>query len=279
MIDDRELLRRYAEEKSEAAFAELVRRRVDFVYGCALRRVGGDAGLAEDIVQAVFSALAQQARVVARHATLTGWLFTTTRYASAQIVRRERRRHAREQEAHVMMSNDLPGPDTAAADWARLRPVLDAALDQLSERDREAVLLRFFEQRSFAEVGEKLRLNENAARMRVERALEKLHGLLAGRGVTSTSAALGLALAGHAAIAAPAGLAVAVTGTALAGGAATVAAVGSGAAIFGLMSATKIQVGLAAALAVAGTGLVVQERGIRTSLRKRLRRKRSPRES
>jgi hypothetical protein len=176
----------------------------------------------------------------------------------ARVVRGERRRQAREQEAHTMMDDSSAGA-SAQADWERLRPVLDAALDQLGERDREAVLLRFFEQRSFAEVGERLSLTENAARMRVERALDKLHGLLAGRGVKSTSAALALALAGQAAVAAPAGLAATVAGTALAGGVAV--GTGAGGVIAGLLSATKLQVGLAAAVLVAGAGVVLYERG------------------
>ena len=50
-IDDSELLRCYAEERSESAFAEIVRRRANFVYSCALRRVGGDAHLAHDVTQ------------------------------------------------------------------------------------------------------------------------------------------------------------------------------------------------------------------------------------
>src|SRR5207245_1131846 len=108
--------------------------------------------------------------------------------------------------------------------------------DRLSDDDRQAVLLRFFEGKSFADVGAKLRLNENSARMRVERALEKMHAALAQRGVTSTTAALAVALANQAGVAAPAGLAASVTGAALAG---TAASAGGVAAIF--MSMTKLQ--------------------------------------
>src|SRR4051812_43756747 len=102
MTEDAELLRRYAEEKSEAAFAELVQRQVNFVYACALRRVGGDAHLAEDVTQHVFTALARDAAVLAHREVLSGWLFTTARNASAQIVRTERRRQTRETEAQLM---------------------------------------------------------------------------------------------------------------------------------------------------------------------------------
>jgi DNA-directed RNA polymerase specialized sigma24 family protein len=102
MTDEAKLLRRYAEEKSEAAFAELVRRRIDFVYAVALRKVGGDAHLAEDVAQQVFVDLARKAAKLAHHAVLSGWLFTSTHYAATQLVRAERRRRAREAKAEAM---------------------------------------------------------------------------------------------------------------------------------------------------------------------------------
>src|SRR5882724_610326 len=123
MIEDAALLRRYAEEKSEAAFTEIVQRHVNFVYACALRRVGGDAQLAEDVTQQVFTALARDAAKLAQREILSGWLFTTARNASAQVVRGERRRHARESEAHIM--NELTSSSAHGAEWERLRPVLD----------------------------------------------------------------------------------------------------------------------------------------------------------
>ncbi|MEO6567659.1 MAG: TonB family protein [Opitutaceae bacterium] len=253
MIEDAELLRRYAEEKAEPAFAELVRRHVDFVYACAQRRVGGDVHLAEDVTQQVFTALAQGAAGLSRRPVLAGWLFTTTRFAAAQVVRTERRRHAREQEAHTM--NEILADDGRPdADWEKLRPLLDDALDHISEHDREAVLLRFSQQESFAALGEKLGLSENAARMRVDRALDKLHGLLAQRGVSSTTAALAVALTGQT-VAAPASLAVSVTASALA---ATGAGTGATATMI-FMGMNKLQIGLGGALvALTATGIAFQ---------------------
>jgi RNA polymerase sigma factor (sigma-70 family) len=258
MIEDTELLRRYAEEKSEDAFAELVRRHVNFVYACAVRRVGGNAHLAEDVTQQVFAALARDAGKVARRDVLSGWLYATARNVAVQVVRSERRRAVREQEAHTM--NELSATAAQDAEWARLRPVIDEAMDDLREEDREAVLLRFFEGKSFGEIGAKLRLSENTARMRVDRALATLHAGLARRGVSSTAAALGVALAGQAAVAAPAGLAASVTAAVLAGGnvASAVGAGGVGAIFLGM---TKLQVVIAGALAVAGAaGFVAQGR-------------------
>jgi len=123
--------------------------------------------------------------------------------------------------------------------------VLDQAMCELKEGDRDALLLRFFQSRTLAEVGEVLGLSENAARMRVDRALDKLHGLLVRRGIKSTATALGLVLADQLATAVPATLASTVTSAALAS-----AASATGARLF--MGMTKIQIVIAASLVVAG---------------------------
>ncbi|MBI5382622.1 MAG: TonB family protein [Opitutae bacterium] len=255
MIEDAELLRRYAENRSEDAFAELVRRHLNLVYSAALRQTGGDAHRAQDVAQLVFTDLARKAAALARRPTLAGWLYTSTHYATTKALRTEWRRQAREQEAHAMqeiLSDSGPTPD-----WDRLRPVLDAAMRDLNERDREAVLLRFFEGRGFAEVGARLSLTENAARMRVERALEKLRAQLARRGVTSTAAALAVLLAEQAVVAAPAGVAAHVTGAALLG---ATAAGGGAISLLHILSMTKVQVGVASlALVAAGTGVALQQ--------------------
>jgi RNA polymerase sigma factor (sigma-70 family) len=256
MPEDAELLHRYVADRSEAAFAELVRRHISLVYSVVLRRVDGHAHLAEDVTQSVFTDLARKAPALARHTVLPAWLFTSARYAAAQVMRTERRRQIREQEAHTM--HELLGSESSPADWERLRPVLDDALDQLDARDREAVLLRFYEGQPFAEVGAALHLRDDAARMRVDRALEKLRGLLAKRGVTSTAVALASVLANQAALAAPAGLAANVTGAALAGATAAGGAAGLG-AFLGFMSATKITVGILSAIAVAAIGTAIYE--------------------
>ncbi len=253
--EDAELLRRYASERSEVAFAELVRRHLAPVYGFALRRVGGDAHLAEDVAQEVFTALARKAGALADRPVLGGWLCRTTHYAARDVVRADRRRRTREQEAFTM-DETLRDDAAASVEWEKLQPLLAETMGELNDADRDAVWLRFFEGRSFAEVGVRLRLTENTARMRVERALDKLHAALAKRGVTSTTAALGIALANQAAAAVPAGLAASVTGAALAG----VTAVGAGGTMV-FMGTIKFQLGVAGALAMAGTaGWVVQTR-------------------
>ena len=256
------LLLRFVATRDEGAFAELVRRHLDGVYSAALRRVGGDAQLAEDVAQQVFVALARKAATVARHGAVTGWLYRATRHEAANVVRGERRRKTRETEAHLIHEMLGATGNPGEADWSRVAPVLDAAIDELGENDREAILARFVERRAFAEMGGALRISEDAARMRVERALEKLRAVLARRGVTSTGAALGAVLAEQAVGAAPVALAGTVVGAATAGGVAVAGLVGGGgmlAEIFTFMITGKIVVGVAIVCAVVGIGSAVYQ--------------------
>ncbi len=236
MSEDAELLRRYATAQSEAAFAELVQRHVDLVFSAALRLVNGDAHRAQDVTQQVFGELARQARRLVTHPALAGWLYTTTRLVAWRAIRSEQRRKLREVEANTM-TELLREP---APDWEHLRPVLEDAMHQLGEKDRLAVLLRFFKNKSLQEVGLALGLSENAARMRVDRAPDKLRGQLARQGVTSTATALAAMLSGNAISAAPAGLATTLTNAVLAG-------VPTGNTILNLlkiMATTKLKTGL-----------------------------------
>jgi len=214
MQDDRQLLRGYVADGSEAAFGELVARYVNLVYSAALRRTGGDAHLAQEVAQLVFTDLARKARSLPANVVLAGWLHRATRYAAAQLLRAERRRAAREQEA-LTMNALAPEP---TADWEQIRPLLDQALDELGSNDRDALILRFFEQRSLAEVGVALGSNEDAARKRVARALEKLRGIFTKRGVTLTGAAIAGAVSANAVQAVPLGLAAKISAAALLAG-------------------------------------------------------------
>lgn len=248
MTPDSELLADFARTNSEDAFAEIVRRHVNLVYSAAVRQVGGDAHLAQDVAQTVFTDLARKAGPLARRESLTGWLYTSAHFAAAKIVRGETRRRSREEKFMRETTNE-PAPD---AEWENLRPALDAAMHELKESDREAILLRYFENRPFAEVGAKLGLNENAARMRVERALEKLRAVCAKRGLTAT-AALASVVSANAVQLAPAGLAATLTAN-------SIVSAGAGAfTLWKIMTMTKLNLGISA-LVVAGvaTALVVQ---------------------
>jgi len=217
MNEDADLLSRYATDQSEAAFAELTRRHVDLVYSAALRLLNGDVHFAEDVTQQVFTEVARQAKQLARHPAPVGWLYTTTRLMALRVNRTNRRRKAREEEAHAM--NELLHHEEPSGDWNQLRPVLEDVMHELDDRDRHAVLLRFFQNKTLGEIGASLNLTENAARMRVERALDKLRGKLTRRGVTATAAALATAIGANAVQSAPAGFAATLPAAAIAGSA------------------------------------------------------------
>ena len=216
MTENQKLLAEYAANGSETAFRELVARYVNFVYSAARRLVGEQAHLAEDVTQVVFINLARKGRSLSRGVQLGGWLHQHTYHVATKAVRSERRRQSREREALEM--NHLQ--DDSEANLRRVEPILDEAITQLGTADRTAILLRFFERRDFHAVGEALGSNEDAARMRVKRALEKLHVLLKHRGVALSITALATLLTTGSVTAAPAGLALAASRAALAGAAA-----------------------------------------------------------
>ncbi len=220
-MNDWQLLRSYAERDSESAFRELVDRHLNLVHSVALRQVN-DPELAAEISQAVFILLARKSGKLKEGVVLTGWLFRTTRFVAARAARTEQRRRRREQEALQM--HQLATPDPA---WPRVAPALDEAMDNLGETDRNALLLRFFEGRNHKEVGAALGMNEEAARKRVDRALEKLRRFFSGRGLTLSAAALGSLLAASAVQAAPAGLSASIGTAAATSGAAVPAALPS----------------------------------------------------
>jgi RNA polymerase sigma factor (sigma-70 family) len=214
-----ELLRRYVRDRSETAFAELVKQYVDLVYSAALRQVNGNVSAAQDVAQAVFIDLAHKAPRLTRHTALAGWLYNSTRFRAANWRRGEQRRHSYETQAHEM--NQILHSSESSAPWHELRPLIDDAMHDLSSSDREAVLMRYFERLPLAEMGARLGIKDNTAHMRVERAMERLRAALAKRGVTSTTTALEVALAGNVVGAAPVGFAVRVSAAAHASAAAT----------------------------------------------------------
>jgi RNA polymerase sigma factor (sigma-70 family) len=240
---DSELLTSYAVDGSEAAFGQLVRRHLGLVYSAALRQLGGGSASAEDVAQLVFTVLAREADGLRRRDSIAGWLHTTTRHLSAKARRSDERRLLRETTALAMNPTD----DTAA--WEEMSPILDTALHELPDNDREAVLLRFFEKLSLSEVGSRLGVGEDAARKRVDRALDKLRGLLAKRGVTSaTAAALAALLLDRASAAPPIQLAAEATATALKA-AATVASGGLLAWFLGWPAKVALVAGIVAVVA------------------------------
>ena len=214
-LDDIALLREFVARGSEAAFAELVTRHVNKVYPVALRHTRNPHS-AEEITQAVFVILARKAGTLGNNVILSGWLYQTARLTAGTLIRGEIRRARREQEALMQTS-----PNESESDvWPHIAPLLDDAMAGLSETDRHAVLLRYFDGKSLKEVGAALGGSEDAAKMRVNRAVEKLRMFFAKRGVTTTTAVLTGTISANSVQAAPAVLAKSVTAAAITKGAA-----------------------------------------------------------
>ena len=215
-LDDNALLREFAERRSEPAFAEIVARHVNKVYSVALRHTRNPHS-AEEITQVVFVILVQKAKKLHPPVVLSGWLYQTARLTAVTLLRSDIRRARREQEA--LMQTPPSGYDDDP--WPHLAPLLDDAMARLSATDRHAVVLRYFDGRSLKEVGAALGGSEDAAKMRVNRAVEKLRKFFARRGVTLTAAATAGAVSAHSVQAAPPTLAKTIAAVALAKGVAT----------------------------------------------------------
>ena len=248
-LEDRELLRRFAEQASASAFDELVRRHLDHVYSAALRRVNGERALAEDVAQTVFIDLARKAKRIPADMPPGGWLHRHTGFVASKMIDKERRRRNREQEAATMNAIDNLSDD---ADWASTAPLLDAAMDSLPSADRDAIVLRFFEQRDFRSVGEALGTSDDTAQKRVSRAVDKLRALLGNRGVTSTGGALAALMVANSVQAAPASLAGQVSAGSLAGAATAGGTVGG--ALANLETAARLKLAAAAVALMGAAG-------------------------
>ena len=210
-MDDMQLLREYARGRSEQAFTTLVSRHLGLVHSVALRQVA-NSSQAEEITQAVFIILARKAEKLRPGTILAGWLFNTTRLTAANFIRDQSRRRRHEQEAAMQSQIQESGTDV----WRRLAPLLDEAVADLNEADRNAILLRFMQGHDFKAISAATGASEDSVRMRVNRALEKLRKFFAHRGVSQSVALITATLSANMVQAAPAGLLASVSTAALA---------------------------------------------------------------
>jgi len=249
-MTDQQLVGEFAKNRSDGVFGELVRRHIDLVYSAALRLVH-DAHLTEDITQGVFLALAQNAGKLTDRPVLSGWLHRTTQNLAANAIRAEVRRRVHEQEAAAMNELLATEPD---ASWDDIAPHLDAALGELEDDDRDALMLRYFEKKSAPEMAVQLGISDEAAQKRVRRAVERLRSLFAKRGVSVGASGLVVLLTAHAVQAAPIELAAGVSAAALAGAAASTSTVITAVKIITMTTLQKIIVTAVVAV-LAGAGL------------------------
>ena len=212
--DDMELVRQYAAQQSESAFAALVSRHTNLVYSASLRQVR-DPHLAEEVTQAVFILLARKAGSLDAQTILPGWLYRTACYVSNSALKEEYRRRRREQEAYMQSTID---ETTTAAAWNQMSPLLEEAMLRLGQADRDALLLRFFEGYTLNEVSTALGMSEEAAKKRVNRAVEKLRRFFTKRGIVLSPAVVTATISANSIEAAPVDLAKTATAAALAKG-------------------------------------------------------------
>ncbi|MDQ3441930.1 MAG: sigma-70 family RNA polymerase sigma factor [Planctomycetota bacterium] len=255
VTSDADLLRAYARDGSQSAFAELVARHVDWVYSAARRQVTDPAD-ADDVTQSVFILLATKARTFGDNPLLTIWLFRATRLIAADA--RKRRARRRKHELNASQQRTAMDTTTEPPLWEHVAPILDEAIARLGTTDRRAILLRFMQRKRYADVARELRVTQGAAKMRVARALEKLRALLGSRGVTTNGAALSAFLTARAVDAAPAALAVAsAQSVAAAVSSATTESLVKGAVFAMALSKTKVVAAAVALAALLVTGTAV----------------------
>ena len=263
--DDMTLLGEYALHDSEDAFGALVSRHINLVYSVALRQMR-DPHMAEEITQVVFIILARKAGSLSPKTILPGWLCRTARYASANALTIRRRRERREQEAYMESVSKEPETDA----WTHIAPLLETALAQLGDKDHDAVVLRFLEGRSLSEVGTALGASEEAAKKRVNRALEKLRKFFTKRKVALSAAAIATAISANSVQAAPALLATSITAVGAAKGAAasgsTLAVVKGALKLMAWAKAKVAILGGSAIILAAGTTAVVIEKTVSPSM-------------
>ena len=215
-MNDMALIREYSDRDSESAFADLVNRHIHLVYSVAFRYVGNSPD-AQDVTQAVFVILAKKAASLRQRATITGWLYETTRFTAAALLRTKARQQARDQEAYMQSTLNDSGLNDV---WRQLAPILEDAMNHLNEKERALLALRFFENNTAAETSALLGIQEAAAHKRVARALEKLRRFFLKRGIDSTTEAIAGAISTSSVQAAPMALAKSVIAVAVAKGAA-----------------------------------------------------------
>jgi RNA polymerase sigma factor (sigma-70 family) len=182
---DRSRLARFVAAGEGRALAELVSAHAGAVHAAALRQTRSPE-LAEEVTQIVFILLARKAASLGPTVMLGAWLHRTAFYTARNVVRQQARRRRHERLAAVGEAGRDPWAEPPT--WQRLAPALDAGVAGLREADRQAIVLRFFHRQSLAEVGRALGVSEDAAQMRVSRAVDRLRAFFARTGVTRLDA-------------------------------------------------------------------------------------------
>lgn len=226
MDTDTDLLQRFRQTRDEAAFRGLVIRHAPMVMGVAWRRTG-DKALSEEITQTVFTIFARKAPSL-HHSELAGWLHRTAFLETRNACRRESRRLSALRKLAAQsdmspLSDSRIVPVSPQPGWEELQPHLDEALSRLRPDERQLVVLRYFEQRSYGEIAQVTGKTEEASRKQMQRSLDRLGIHLRRHGILTTGTAMGTVLGGQT-LSMPAASAATLTAVALQGGAGITAA-------------------------------------------------------
>ncbi len=186
---DEVLFRRWLVRRDVDAFSELVLRHSGMMYATARRVLGSEAD-AEDVVQESFLRLARQDEAIV---FLPGWLHKVAVHLSLNRLRGEKRRSEREKQYH----QECAASERGVPQWDEILPVVDEALSELPEKVRVAVVLRFLEGQTHAQAAKELGISRSAVHKRIKKGLEQVRIFLDKRGITSSSAVLGVMFAAH----------------------------------------------------------------------------------
>ncbi|MCB1097242.1 MAG: RNA polymerase sigma factor [Verrucomicrobiae bacterium] len=254
----------------ENAFAALTERHLDHVHSVALR-VTCNAALAADVSQQVFAKLAAEHASIPTKVPLSAWLHVKARSLAIDTVRSEEARRRREQRYQETIAMNATDPDERKQ-WEEMESLVDEGVGALTAKYRDAILLRFYRKLPFSDVGAELAISEDAARMRVQRGLDRLSQWLRRRSVATNAVALASLLGTFAVASAPKALAASISTAA----ATTTATLVSTSTLTTAIAMTKSHLAAIVILAV-GIPVIVLQRSENTELRKQLEiRQRTP---
>jgi RNA polymerase sigma factor (sigma-70 family) len=187
-ITDRRLLERFARQRDEAAFAEIVRRHGGLVLGVC-RRLLGSQHDAEDAFQATFLVLAQKANSAGWEDSVGRWLYRTAYHVAMRARRAGARRKARERRAV-----SLAVPQRSEIGVREVSALLDQGLQALSARYRDVLVICCLEGQTREEAARRLGLSQRTLERRLAKGKELLGGWLSRRGVSLSATLLAAAL-------------------------------------------------------------------------------------
>ena len=152
---------------SREAFEHLYARYRGPLYGFFRRRMNGDQR-AEDLTQETFLAVIRAIGHYEQTASVRTYLYAI----AMNVLAAERRSHRKYSPAAEEGAEPSAGSSSETALWVK------QALGRLEESEREILMLREYEQLSYAEIGELMKLPVNTVRSRLFRARMALKGWL-----------------------------------------------------------------------------------------------------